>query len=149
MFSDLFLFSMEHICLHHLRLGLVYSTIYWFWWYFFPTFYICIFQLKTKFFSFSGQRNWVFATKKNFLIPVFFQPDGVNLRYFKLSLFDLTQCIVWNLKDLRHISGCINIGVIKSEFVAKTQFFFVTRLSKKINCKKIKCWLFHASYICV
>ena len=96
MFSDLFLFSMEHICLHHLRLGLIYSTIYWFWWYFLPTFYNCIFQLKTKFFSFSGHRNWVFATKKNFLIPVFFQPDGVNLRYFKLSTFDLTQCIVWN-----------------------------------------------------
>ena len=41
------------------------------------------------------------------------QFDGVNLWYFKLQQFDQTEFIVWNIKD---------IGVRKSEFVAKTQF---------------------------
>ena len=30
------------------------------------------------------------------------QPDDVNLWYFKLTLFDLTAFIVWNIKGLRH-----------------------------------------------
>ena len=40
----------------------------------------------------SVQRNLVFATKSNFLIPISFQPGGVksvNLWYFKLRLSDL------------------------------------------------------------
>ena len=28
------------------------------------------------------------------------QPDGVNLWYFKLRLFDLPELIVWNIKGL-------------------------------------------------
>ena len=31
----------------------------------------------------------VFATYPHFLIPIFLQPDDVNIRYFKLKLFDL------------------------------------------------------------
>ena len=30
------------------------------------------------------ERNWVFATNSNFLIPTYLQPDYVNFRYFKL-----------------------------------------------------------------
>jgi len=46
------------------------------------------------------QRNWVFATNSNFLTPIASQPDGVNLWYFKLKLFDLKELIVWNIKGL-------------------------------------------------
>ena len=38
----------------------------------------------------------------NFLIPIYLQPDGVNLWCFKLRLFDLTEFIVWNFKGLKH-----------------------------------------------
>ena len=33
------------------------------------------------------------ATNSNFLIPISLQPDGVNLRYYKLGLFDTAQFI--------------------------------------------------------
>ena len=29
-----------------------------------------------------AQKNWVFATNSNILIPISLQPDGVNLKYF-------------------------------------------------------------------
>ena len=44
----------------------------------------------------------VFATNSIFVILISFQPDDVNLWYFKLTLFDLTAFIVWNIKGLRH-----------------------------------------------
>ena len=57
-------------------------------------------------------------TNSNFLFPISLQPDSVNLWYYKLRLFDLTECIVWNNWDL-----FIQLqGIGKSEFVAKTQF---------------------------
>ena len=37
------------------------------------------------------------CTNSDFVIPIFFLPDGVNLWYFKLRLFDLTEFIVWNI----------------------------------------------------
>ena len=43
-------------------------------------------------------RNWVFATNSDFLIPISLKPNVVNLWYFKLILFDLTELIVWNIK---------------------------------------------------
>ena len=33
--------------------------------------------------------NWVLATNSDFQLAISLQPDGVNLWYFKLSLFDL------------------------------------------------------------
>ena len=42
--------------------------------------------------------NWVFATNLNFLSPISLQPNGVNLWYFKLRLFDLPELKVWNIK---------------------------------------------------
>ena len=38
-----------------------------------------------------------FWHKLKFLIPISIQPNGVNLWYFKLRLFDLTDFIVWNV----------------------------------------------------
>ena len=46
----------------------------------------------------SLQKNWVLATNTNLLKPTFLQPDGVNLWYFTLRLFDLTELIVWNIQ---------------------------------------------------
>ena len=43
------------------------------------------------------QRNWFFVTNSNFLILASLQSDDVNLWYFKLRLFDLTEFIVWNI----------------------------------------------------
>ena len=43
------------------------------------------------------QRNWVFVTNSNFLITIF-QPDGVNIWYCRLRLFDLTELKVIILK---------------------------------------------------
>ena len=48
------------------------------------------------------QRNWVFVTNSNYLIPISLQSDDINLCYFKLRLLDLTEFIVWNIKGLRH-----------------------------------------------
>ena len=38
-----------------------------------------------------------FCPKLNVLIPIYLQPDGVHLWYFKLRLFDPTELIVWNI----------------------------------------------------
>ena len=64
---------------------------------------IRIFFLYDWFFSFTlvflltwYQRNWFFATNSNFHIPISLRPDGVNLWYFKLRLFNLLVFIVWN-----------------------------------------------------
>ena len=46
--------------------------------------------------------DWVFGTNWNFLITISLQPDDVNLWYFKLTLFDLSEFIAWNIKGLRH-----------------------------------------------
>ena len=47
-------------------------------------------------------KGTVFDTNSNFQIPLSLQPGGVNLRYFKLALFDPTEFIVCNIKSLRH-----------------------------------------------
>ena len=50
----------------------------------------------------SAKRNWAFVTNSDFLIPIFFPPDGVNLWYFNLRFFHLTEFVVWNILGLRH-----------------------------------------------
>ena len=47
-------------------------------------------------------RIWGFAANSNFFNLLYLQPDGLNLLYFKLRPFDLTELIVRNTKDLRH-----------------------------------------------
>ena len=49
------------------------------------------------------------------------QPDDVNLSYFKLGLFDMTEFTVWNAYTTL---GCKNLGIRKSEFVAKTYIVY-------------------------
>ena len=50
------------------------------------------------------------------------QHSGVNLRYFKLRLFNLTEFIVFKIPKSTTLS-CKNIGIRKSEFAAKTHSF--------------------------
>ena len=40
--------------------------------------------------------------KLKILLPISLQSNYVNLKYFKLWLFDLIQSIVWNIKSLRN-----------------------------------------------
>ena len=53
-------------------------------------------------------RNWSFVTILNFLSPISLQLKGVNLWFFKLRLFNLTEIIVWNIKGLQHQVAKIN-----------------------------------------
>ena len=66
----------------------------------FLTYYLLILGNKTLFYV---ERNWVFATNRSFLIPKSLQPDDANLSYFKLTLFDPPELIVWNINGLRHL----------------------------------------------
>ena len=63
----------------------------------------CMIESQFKYLLlFSPKRNWVFATNSKFIIPISLEPNVVNLWYFKLTLFDLTEFIVWNVKGLRY-----------------------------------------------
>ena len=44
------------------------------------------------------QRNWVFVTNSDFLLPIFFPPNGVNLGYLTLIFFPDR---IYSLKYLR------------------------------------------------
>ena len=78
-------------------------------------------MIKLKKHSLIGQRNWVFTTNSNFLIPISLQSDGVDLWYFKIEIF--WSNIMISLKYQRSTTlGCQDTGYRKSEFVAKTQF---------------------------
>ena len=50
-----------------------------------------------------NERNWVFAINPNFIKPKSRQPDDAYLSYFKLTLFDPPEFIVWNIYGLRHL----------------------------------------------
>ena len=47
-----------------------------------------------------SKRNWVFATTSNFLISISLQSVGINLWYFKLRLFDLTEFEISKVYDI-------------------------------------------------
>ena len=51
--------------------------------------------------SFWEERELSLFQKLNFLISIFLEPDDVNLWYFKLRLFDLTEFLVRNNYDVR------------------------------------------------
>ena len=55
---------------------------------------------------------------QNYLIPISLKTDNINLWYFKIRLFDLTDFIIDISKD--YDIGCKDKGIRKPEFVAKT-----------------------------
>ena len=67
-----------------------------------------------------NQRNCVFVTKSDFLIPISLQPNFVDLRYFKLWVLLYQIAYYWNIKGLHPQDKRIR----KFEFVAKPQFLW-------------------------
>ena len=55
---------------------------------------------RGKGYTWTVVKNWVFATNSNFLIPISLQSFGVNLWYWKLKLYNLTDLIVCNIYDI-------------------------------------------------
>ena len=79
-----------------------------------------IWERKRKYSFTFVQRNWFLPQINFFLIPISLQPNSLNLRYFKLKVFYLTEFIfkskkVYDIWLLRYMDG-------KPEFVSKTQF---------------------------
>ena len=60
----------------------------------------------------------IVATNSNFQISISLQPDGLNLLYFNLKLFDPREFIVLNISKV-YDTGRKDIGIRKSEAVAK------------------------------
>ena len=48
------------------------------------------------------KRNWVFATNSDFLILISYEPNVIDLRYFKLWILLDQVILVWNIKGLHH-----------------------------------------------
>ena len=93
--------------------------------------------------------------------------DGVNFRYFKLKLFDLTESIVWNIKGLRDWvvqikalenlslwqrlnlsikwSGCFEPISFEGGFACFTQLSFKNVMFLKLQVV-IKPWTFKSLY---
>ena len=78
--------------------------------------YVSFFIISTKTVSryLSFSKKVKIATKSNFLILLFLQPDGVNLRYYFNLVF------LSNRINIVTTLGCKNIGIRKSEFVTNT-----------------------------
>ena len=81
------------------------------------------------------QRNWVFATNSNFLIPKSLQPGGVDLWYFKLWLFDLPKTKVWNFKGLRNRVVNINESENQNLWPRLNSFVWWTNSQDKADLK--------------
>ncbi len=57
-------------------------------------------------------------------------PGGVNLRYLQIRILNLTEFMVWNIKNLNDIS--LQIYRLKTKLEARTQFHY---LQKYQNCQ--------------
>ena len=81
------------------------------------------------------------ATNSDFLIFISLKPNGVNLWYFKLILFDLTELIVWNIKGLRHwnlkIEGLENQSLLQklNSFTVLVDEKFLKYLLSTLCCR--------------
>ncbi len=53
-----------------------------------------MFKLSTFDFNIKEIKKLSFRHKLRFLIPLAFQPDGLNLRYVKFRIFDPTEMIL-------------------------------------------------------
>ena len=78
-------------------------------------------EKKWKKFVEKIERNQVFVTNSDILVPLSLQPDNVNLWYLEFKFVKSNW--IYSLKCLRCTTlGCKYIGNRKSKFVAKTQF---------------------------
>ena len=76
----------------------------------------CSWFLRNRFFFLQNKSNFYF------LIPISLQPDGVNMWYFQLRLFDLIEFIKFEIYKV------YDTGIIKSEFHRLNSF--VPKLSQ-------------------
>ena len=67
------------------------------------------------------QRNWVFATKSNFLIPLSLRPEGLIFQIF-IIWFNIIHSLVKYLRSMTLY--LFDIGIRESEFVEKTQILY-------------------------
>ena len=82
------------------------------------------------------QRNCVFATNSDFLIPISLEPNVVDLRDFKLWIM-LDQTIkVWNIYRFAP-TRCKVKEIWKFEFVAKTEFLYGFWLKSTNVCSNL------------
>ena len=84
------------------------------------------------FYVFSFRKELSLCHKLNFVITISLEPDDVNLWYFKLRLFDLTEFIGWNNHGLRPLVAKIekleNLSLWQrlSSFVIKLKFNIIS-----------------------
>ena len=88
------------------------------------SFFIISTKTVSRYLSFSKKVKM--ASKLNFLILLFLQPDGVNLRYYFNLVF------LSNRINIVTTLGCKNIGIRKSEFV--------TILNSSPRLRHQNCW---------
>ena len=85
----------------------------------------------------------------SFVKPISLQPYDVNLWYFKLTLFDLTEFKVWNIQGLRHWVATIlnlenqSLWLSKPELTSPLQshMFFYMKYSE-INLKYLNLFIY-------
>ena len=79
-------------------------------------------------------KKLIHCLKLKFRIAIYVKPDGVNLWYFILWLFDLTKFMIWNIQ-------CLGLQIYRNEFLAKTQFLlgFLHSVRRK-NAKNVVCF---------
>ena len=91
------------------------------------------------------ERNWVFATNSNLLIPISLQADGANLWYFKLIL--ILSISINSLKYLRSTTLAYkDIKIRKPEFMAKKLLYssdFKTASTLKCHSDLGFCFTLH------
>ena len=84
--------------------------------------YISVAKLQSRLFQLNRCiRNW----NSNRLIPIYLQPDGVNLWYFKFRLYDKLEFIYFEISKV-YDNGLQIIEIKESEFVAKIPYLCIT-----------------------
>ena len=92
-----------------------------------------------------GWRNWVFATKSDFLIPIPLQRNVVNLRYFKLWIMLDTIIFVWNIKGLHHLVAKI-YGLESLSLWQRLNSFTFTKEQRCVNSSFRNYWVFFPKF---
>ena len=95
-------------------------------------FLLCLTLKKVNYLIFFSLRwgNWVLATISNFQITVSYQPNVVDLGYFKLTILLDQIILIWNIKGLHH-----QVEKIKGLEISSLWLKFTL---EKIQCLKSK-----------
>ena len=84
------------------------------------------------------ERNWVFATNSDFLIPISLQPNVVTLRYFKQWILLDQKICVWNWWMVWTISLQRYTDKKKIRFCQRLNYFgYCIQISSLLSVKKV------------